>query len=260
MGRRSRTPEPAVEATDGVATARSVREADGVTLNAHLCERNPSSMAGASESAEGAAFARTLSALKEQGSNLLVVGTTYERGHTAVCDRLLGEPDERRRRLLVRVDGQCGSVPHDDGSDTRVVERRRPGFEHPPPSGADDVRVAKGGIDELERVAVEEFAAIEEECDDPEPAELRLCVDSLRPLLVEHGDERVKRFVDQLASRVSRADAMGHFHLPTTSSDKYVTMLTPEVDAVVEVRTKGGQPEQRWHVFDGAVDSGWLPL
>jgi hypothetical protein len=218
-------------------------------------------MAGASESAEGAAFARTLSALKQQGSNLLVVGTTYEHGHAAVCDRLLGEPDARRRRLLVKVDGQCGTVPRNEGSRTHVVERRRPGFpDRGSTADAENVRVASGDIDDLERVAIKEFGAVEDDCEDPEPGELRLCIDSLRPLLVEHGDDRVKRFVDDLASRVSRADGMGHFHLPTTSSDKYVTMLTPVVDAVVEIRTKGGQPEQRWHVFDGTVDSGWLPL
>lgn len=218
-------------------------------------------MAGVSESAEGAAFARTLSALKEQGSTLLVVGTTYERGHAAVCDRLLGDATERRRRLLVRVDGACGSVPGDEACSARVIDRDRPGFGRPdPPAEGDDVLTVTGDIDALEHRSVDEFAALAADGDDPEPAELRLCVDSLRPLLVEHSADRVRRFVDRLASRVSRADGMGHFHLPAPSGDKYVTMLTPVVDAVVEVRTRGGAAEQRWHVFDGAVDSGWLSL
>lgn len=218
-------------------------------------------MARASDNAEGAAFARTLTALKEQGSNLLVVGTTLQRGHVAVCNRLLGEPTERRRRLLVRLDGDCGAVPCDEGSETRVVTRRRPGFTEPQPRVEQaDVREVTGDIDALERAVVEEFGALEAASEDTEPAELRLCVDSLRPLLVEYSDERVRRFVDQLSARVSRADGMGHFHLPTDSGDKYVSMLTPVVDAVVEVRTKAGHAEQRWHVFDGAVDSGWLKL
>lgn len=218
-------------------------------------------MAGGFESAEGAAFARTLSALKERGSSLLVVGTTYERGHAAVCDRLLGEPDERRRRLLVRIDGRCGTVPGDQGCSTRIIQRDRPGFAGPDsPAEAENVLTVAGDIDPLERQSIEEFAALEADCEDPDPAELRLCVDSLRPLLVEHSAERVSRFVDELATRVSLADGMGHFHLPAASSDKYVTMLSSVVDAVVEVRTRDGAAEQRWHVFDGAVDSGWLPL
>jgi hypothetical protein len=218
-------------------------------------------MARVSEGAEGVAFARTLSALKDQGSNLLVVGTTYQRGHVAVCDRLLGEPTEQRRRLLVRLDGDCGSVPHGDDGETRMVQRRRPGFTTPDHNGdVDERRVVEGDIDALEGAVLDEFAALEADAGEPEPAELRLCVDSLRPLLVEYSDQRVRRFVDQLATRVARADGMGHFHLPTPSGDKYVSMLTPVVDAVVEVRTKTGHAEQRWHVFDGAVDSGWLKL
>jgi hypothetical protein len=218
-------------------------------------------MARARDDAEGAAFARTLTALKEQGSNLLVVGGGFQSGHVAVCDRLLGEPTERRRRLIVRVDGDCGAVPCEDGSQTRVVNRRRPGFEGPDLRvEPDDVREVVGDLDALERTVVEEFSDLEETSEEIEPGELRLCVDSLRPLLIEHSDERVRRFVDQLASRVSRADGMGHFHLPADSSDKYVSMLSPVVDAVVEVRQEAGQAEQRWHVFDGAVDSGWLEL
>jgi hypothetical protein len=218
-------------------------------------------MARARDDAEGAAFARTLTALKEQGSNLLVVGSAFQCGHVAVCDRLLGEPSEQRRRLLVRVDGTCGAVPCDDGSRTSVINRRRPGFEGPElRAEPDDVREVTGDLDALERTVVEEFSELEETAEEIVPGELRLCVDSLRPLIVEHSEERVRRFVDQLASRVSRADGMGHFHLPADSSDKYVSMLSPVVDAVVEVRKEAGQAEQRWHVFEGAVDSGWLKL
>lgn len=218
-------------------------------------------MAGASESAEGAAFARTLSALKEQGSNLLVVGTAHERGHAAVCERLLGEADVERRRLVVRTDGDCGTVPEGGGAVLRLVEQRAPGLDAPARTdGVDDRTVATGDIDELERAAFDGFAALEEEANEPDPGELRVCVDSLRPLLIEHPEGRIRRFVDQLGARISDADGMGHFHLPTRTDDRYVSMLTPVVDAVVEVRTHDGEPQQRWHVFDGAVDSGWLAL
>lgn len=218
-------------------------------------------MAGASESAEGVAFARTLSALKERGSNLLVVGTTYEQGHVAVCERLLGEADEQRRRLVVCTDGECGAMPDDDGETLRLIEQRTPGFATPDcVDGAGGRMVATGDIDELERAAADGVSALEGASGDPEPGELRLCVDSLRPLLIQHPEGRVRRFVQQLGDRVTRADGIGHFHLPTRSNDRFVSTLAPVVDAVVEVRTKDGEPQQRWHVFDGAVDSGWLQL
>lgn len=216
-------------------------------------------MAGASEGADGAAFARTLSALKERGSNLLVVGTVYDRGHVAVCERLLGEPEADRRRLLVRTDGACGTVPSRTDNGVRVVEQRTAGMGGPDPAGASVDTVVDGDITRLERAAVDAFDALAEGRD-PEPAEMRLCVDSLRPLLVHNSEGRVRRFVDRLSSRVDRDDGMGHFHLPAGSDDRYVSMLTPVVDAVVEVRVQGGEPQQRWHVFEGAVDSGWLAL
>lgn len=217
-------------------------------------------MAGASEGAEGVAFARTLSALKERGSNLLVVGTTYEQGHAAVCERLLGETDAERRRLLVRTDSQCGAVPADDDARLRTVERRTPGFGDPEGEAAVSQRVPRGAIDDLQRAAIDGLNAFEEAADGLEPGELRLCVDSLRPLLIEHPEGRVRRFVEQVGNRVSTVDGMSHFHLPTQSNDRYVSLLTPVVDAVVEVRTHQRKPQQRWHVFDGAVDSGWLSL
>ena len=231
-----------------------------VTLNAPCDELKIREMAGASEGAGGAAFARTLSALKERGSNLLVVGTALEDGHVAVCDRLLGETDVQRRRLLVRTDGDCGAIPDDGGAETLFVEQRAPGFdEATAAAGAVHDRVAVGAIDALEGAIVDGYDALAAG-EDPDPGELRLCVDSLRPLLVEHSPDRVRRFVDRVGTHVAGADGMGHYHLPTRSGDRYVSLLTPVVDAVVEVRSREGGPQQRWHVFDGAVDSGWLPL
>lgn len=218
-------------------------------------------MAGVSESPEGEAFPRTLSALKERGSNLLIVGTTYDIGHAEVCERLLGEPDFDRRRFLVRTDGKCSTIP-DHGSDTlHVVEQRAPGIEPRGPGDQEfDRSITTGTIDELECATIEGFTAFEGETRNPDPGELRLCVDSLRPLLVRNSGERVRRFVDAVGTHVARSNGMGHFHLPTRSNDRYVSLLTPVVDAVVQVRIHDGVPQQRWHVFDGAVDSGWLSL
>lgn len=215
-------------------------------------------MAGATEDAEGAAFARTLSALKERGSNLLVVGTTYRRGHVAVCDRLLGSADVPRRRLLVRTDGECGMVPPGDDARVVTVEQRTPWHDPGVTSAGGDRPIPEGDIESLERTTLEELSDLVDS--GVEAGELRLCVDSLRPLLVAHSESRVRRFVDSLGEHVDDADGIGHFHLPASNSDRYVSLLTPVVDAVVQVRTRQGESQQRWHVFDGAVDSGWLPL
>lgn len=223
-------------------------------------------MAEAGEGAGGAAFARTLSTLKERGSTLLVVGTLYDEGHVAVCDRLLGESGGRRRRLVVRTDGDCGAVPPVDEGAQRVIEGRRPGTGRPGDVAVPaDETVGLDPLSDLERAAVDAFGALaggtgEDGARAPEPGELRLCVDSLRPLLVSHPVDRVGRFVEQLGRRVDRVDGIGHFHLPAGSDDRYVSALQPLVDGVVEVRSRDGEPQQRWRVLDGAADSGWVPL
>lgn len=218
-------------------------------------------MEGGTDGGGGAAFARTLSALKERGSTLLVVGTVLEDGHEAVCDRLLGESGSSRRRLLVRTDGDCGAVPDADGGEQLVVVGHKPGLPGPDSLDAPpDETVGLDPLDDLERAAVDAIDELTEMGDDPDPGELRLCVDSLRPLLAAHPEQRVGRFVEQLGRRVSTADGIGHFHLPAGSDDRYVEALEPLVDGVVEVRAEEGTPQQRWQVLDGTADSGWIPL
>lgn len=218
-------------------------------------------MAGATEGGEGEAFARTLSALKERGSNLLVVGTAHEEGHLPACERLFGEDTAGRRRLLVRTDGDCGTAPSDGEGTTSLVEFRSRWLNGGAAvDGVPRQRVDGVSIDELEEAVLGELETLADAGERPDPGELRLCVDSLRPLLAEHSPGRVRRFVDRLAGRVAGVKGMGHFHLPAPSDDRHVPMLTSAVDAVVEVRVRHGEPQQRWHVFEGAVDSGWLPL
>lgn len=103
-------------------------------------------------------------------------------------------------------------------------------------------------------------ASFEDDAGDLSPAELRLCFDSLTPLATDYDDRAVERFLADLTDAVERVDGMGHYHVSGAYADEAVSWLEPLFDAVVEVRRVDGRVEQRWHVSDSDLITGWLPL
>jgi len=207
---------------------------------------------GASESS---AFSRQLSELKREGSNLLVVGQRSGEGHTGACRHLLGDDCAGRRRVFAFTQGEsvCGCAPDDLDADGREIVRHD-ADGGPDASGADDELSALGAD------VVDALDALEARADGFEPAELRLCFDSLGPLFVDHDPERLFRLLHVVTSRVRQVDGMGHFHLRVDRDSDHVNLLEPLFDAVVEVRDAEAGAEQRWHLRDGGVSTDWLQL
>jgi hypothetical protein len=210
-------------------------------------------------------FARTLSDLKRDGSNILLVGPESADAHVSVCRRLLGEDedeDEPRYRLIVLTDGDatCTSFPDTSAAadSIRVIRQAdAPSIEREDVLSAtvDSEFLSALGLNFLE--VVDE---IEAEGGGLEPAQLRVCFDSVRPLLERHRSETVFRLLHVLTSRIRGKNGMGHFHLPLPRDNEYVRILGPLFDAVVEVRTTDGTVEQRWHLRDGDVTSDWIAV
>ncbi|USZ68404.1 hypothetical protein NGM10_01370 [Halorussus salilacus] len=92
------------------------------------------------------------------------------------------------------------------------------------------------------------------------PAELRVCFDSLTPLVEDYGDRDVRRFLLGVTETVERVDGMGHYHLPARYDSEVVGSLSPLFDAVVEVRRADGEIQQRWHLSDPDIATDWLAL
>jgi hypothetical protein len=212
-------------------------------------------------------FAQTLSTLKQEGSNILLVGETSATAHHAACSRLLGDGDDPRRRLYVYTadnDG-CGYAPAAPSSDDSAFL-----VTQSPPEGAGPVR--DDVPDRLDRTEVNTQllaslgkavigAIADYDADfDLAPAELRLCFDSVTPLLREHKSENVFRLLHMVTSRVREVDGMGHFHLPLSRDSDYVHLLEPLFDAVVEVQETEDGLEQHWDLRDGETDTGWVEL
>lgn len=217
---------------------------------------------------DSATFARSLTALKEQGSNLLVVGTAMEDAHAETCDRLLGEIAQPRRRLFVRTDGTngCGLKPgHAIGHDnvrvvTQSTQTRSAAAVASGNEPAPTTQVIESDVGALAEATIDAIEELEETAGGFEPAELRVCFDSLLPLLADHDEEHVFRLLHLLTVRVRQVDGMGHYHLPIDPDDRRVKLLEPLFDAVIELQVRDGESKHCWRLLDHDVESGWLPL
>lgn len=104
---------------------------------------------------------------------------------------------------------------------------------------------------------IEEFDAAS---DGLSPAELRLCFDSVMPLVADHEGRDVRRFLLGLTETVERFDGMAHYHLPSEYDTESVDELEPLFDAVVEVQHVEDEVKQRWHLQDPEITTDWVPL
>ncbi|WP_255196121.1 DUF7504 family protein [Halorarius litoreus] len=215
---------------------------------------------------EAAAFTQALAALKRRGSNLLVVGATAGHTHTDACSRLLGDSSVDRTRLFVTTDRHGGTTGTDAclGDDT-VIEyattTRGAAAAQPATAGGSTLEADVTQVEDLPALGRAVSAAIDTAAADGlDPAELRLCFDSLRPLLEEQDEESVFRFLHALTSEVRSVQGMAHYHLPVAFDTRTVRTFSPLFDAVVELRTQGGHPQQRWHLHEADVTTDWLDL
>lgn len=209
-------------------------------------------------------FTRALAELKRRGSGLLVVGT--EPPMQRACERFLGDATATpRRRVFVRTDNGCHRVHAEtDGSDAKVIKQAADTRSTAAASNVNNrANTTVLRTQNLAPLGIEISGAIDEferECGPLAPGELRVCFDSLTPIIEEHDPESVFRFLHVLIGRIKTVNGMGHFHLPAEMDSTIVRTLLPVFDAAVEVRMSGGDAEQRWHLVERDVTTEWLSL
>ena len=215
-------------------------------------------------------FARTLSDLKQNGCNLLVVGGDHEPTRSNACQRLLGRGGPKpRRRIVVAADTSVeavydrlptNSVSPGDDRDT-IIDWETPVRSVSASTSVDLSSVESTTVraDDLTRLGIEIHERV---VDGPEyePGQLRLCFDSLVPLVSRCDTETVFRFLHLVTGSIDRSRAMGHYHLPVSRNAESVRTLEPLFDAVVELRTEAGRPQQRWHIPEKALTTDWLSV
>jgi hypothetical protein len=242
-----------------------------------------------------ARFRNRLAELKRNGCNILLVGTD---ALGPACERLLGESSAGPRyRLFVTTDTGPATAhakfdatqpgPYRDAAavvnwdaDVRGATAAEGPEEFGGPTEERDCRGSDGettardadgppfreefvesdDLRDLGTTVEETIESFEAEKGDLSPAELRLCFDSVTPLVADHEYRDVRRFLLGLTETVESVDGMAHYHLPADYESETVETLEPLFDAVVEVRRAEGELEQRWHLTESDITTDWLPL
>jgi len=223
------------------------------------------------------AFVSKLRELKRSGSSLLVVGNVPDSAAVDACHWMLGdETVTERRRLFVstkpdapRISDRLSASPDRlDPETTAIVSwtaasrsaaTASPSEPPQPPSeGIEPIRVESGQLSELGVAIAREVEAFEEAADGLSPSELRVCFDSLVPLSAACENAALFRFLHVLIGRIRSAGAMAHFHFPVAHDSRQVRELVPLFDATIELRIADGRTQQRWHLREENLSSGWL--
>ncbi|MEM4781994.1 MAG: hypothetical protein QXG03_10610 [Halalkalicoccus sp.] len=224
---------------------------------------------GGSAYEETTALVQELDALKQRGSNLLIVGSQTPAAHDAACRQFLGEQTTQpRRRLFVRSE-PCSPVASrlpsaEAGRDRHAVVRyngtSRSTAATTPGSASVPERHVDGDLGDLGLAISEAITEFKAKSGGLSPAELRLCFDSLTPLISEYEPEAIFRFLHLLTHRVRSVDGMAHYHLSTERSNRTVALLEPLFDAVIELSLCEEELHQRWYLRDSGLTTGWLQL
>ncbi len=215
-------------------------------------------------------FADELTRLKRRGASVLVVGSVRPDQCRDACRRLLGcGADRTRRRVLVSTtDGPHHATHHVDETGSEALstiayeaQARNAATAEPgeTPSVEPDTTMAKSLAD-LGLAIEGAIEGFETDTAALEPAEVRLGIDSLLPLLEEYGRQRTFKFLHLVNGRTRDVDGMAHYHLPVERDARIVQTLSPLFDITVELREQNGDYQERWTIEDGDRSSGWLSV
>ncbi|MWG33633.1 DUF7504 family protein [Halomarina oriensis] len=206
-------------------------------------------------------FTQALAALKRHGSGLLVTGAAAQETHLAACRRLLGDAGDDRQRLVVLTDGVPGVDDRTSDDAARVIDRR-PATRGATAAASPTATDGPSDLVTLEREIVAAIESIEAEAGSLDPAELRVCLDSLRTIVDGHDQREVEQFLAGVLDAVRAVDGMCHVHFPVERDSEATRRFADLFDATIEVQlpASGGDVEQCWHLHDPDISTNWLPL
>ncbi|AGB39220.1 DUF7504 family protein [Natronococcus occultus] len=210
----------------------------------------------------------TLGRLKRTGGNVLIVGGVPDDLVDVASTNLLGDPDRNRRRLFALLDRNPGVVtdrlgPTSAGS-ARIVDyaisARSVATTGTPVGEGGHVVDEPTDLDEFAATVATRVRAFETGASLSEPGDLRLCVDSLRPIIDERGAEGTVALLEPIREAVRDVSGLGHFVLPVGRESPVVERLEPSFDATVELRAGDCGPQQRWHLHESGYTTDWIGL
>jgi hypothetical protein len=214
------------------------------------------------------AIGSTLERLKQTGGNVLIAGAVPDELTDVASANLLGDPERGRHHLFALLDRDGTTVTDRLGSTdpntTCVVEYAslsRSATSSQPAADADietdgrptDLHEFKTTVE----AEVETLAASGVVC---EPGELRLCVDSLRPILDERDADGATAFLEPICDSIRNAAGLAHYVVPVDRNEPIVRALEPLFDATIELRVGPSGPEQRWYLHGSDHTTDWFAL
>lgn len=212
-------------------------------------------------------FGRALDDLEASGSGFLVAGGVPEAVHEAACRQFLGSESPHPRGQVVVTTSGDRLV---EGSSGGPADRRRVvefatelrstdvAGSASPASRPGQTTTATGLAD----LGTETLSAIEAVAppDGFDPGDLRLCFDAFGATVDQYGEQALFEFVHLLLARVRARNGLLHAHFRGDRGTTTANLFEPLFDGVVELRINGDTAEQRWHLREADVSSGWLPL
>jgi len=216
-------------------------------------------------------FDAVLRQLKRDGCHLLVTGDVDGEVAGRATRRLLGDPNRERERVLAVTDATADHVDHClpagvRRTDPDVWVADPTGSQRSVPADAADVELPadcadRSALGRLRAELVQAVGFFDDVRNGLSPAELRVGVTSVTPLLDAHDRGTVGRFLRAVGAIVRGVDGMAHAHLSLPDDHPTVDDLSPLFDARIELRRREGLvPEQRWHVPKHDITSDWTKL
>ena len=187
-------------------------------------------------------IAQGLAALKREGGSVLVVGTESN-AQGDICGRFLADDD----RVFVDTDS---TVRNDEETAGTVIERpfstRSSAAGSAQPDTSTRVRPLVSDLETtVHRTATGDA--------------VQVCFDSLRPFVDTANVPTLVSSLESLRETAGSVGAIVHLHLPAMP-EAVPAPLFDAVDAVAEVRRRGGTTYQRWRLPADAEPTDWIPV
>lgn len=216
-------------------------------------------------------FYSALQQLKYHGCTLLVTGEVSRHISGLATRRMLGHPDEKRKRILAFTDATSeyldfclpSSVSRGQ-QDVWIVDPT--GEERTIPVTATDIELPavtsdQSDLNRLRQELVQAISFFDEAANGLGRSELRIGISALDKLLADNTGPAVKRFIRSVNALVRGVNGMGHARIPLPDDHPTVQELSPLFDARVELRKRDVlKPEQRWHLPRHGITTDWAEL
>jgi hypothetical protein len=213
-----------------------------------------------------------LAQLKRDGGNVLVVGDVPDDVFTTAHSFLSGEPKPTQHNLFALLDRSPAALQQhptlaqltlgtSEIFDYQIPVRSARVSESPSEQQTQNAQITQiaGDLSDLRTALIQSLARYEHDTSNPDAADLRLYIDSLRPIL-DDADTDGAMFLQPIQQAVSAVGAVGYYLLPSDRNALSIRELEADFDAVIELRVGTSGPEQRWSLRQTGYTTRWFSL